>query len=78
MTYSERTNLNFLAHFFFIFRTATARGKAEQSDMASIHARDDASVAHERSEEYGGTDPPEPTQPFRVAYNIWKPFVFKR
>ena len=21
---------------------------------------------------------PDPTQPFRVAYNIWKPFVFKR
>ena len=47
VSYSERANLNFLAHFFFfIFRTATARGKAEQSDMASIHARDDARSDH--------------------------------
>ena len=34
-------------------RTATARGKAEQSDIASMHAREDAQIAKECSAEYG-------------------------
>merc|ERR1712018_919820 len=36
-----------------ISRTATARGKAEQSDIASMHARVDAQIAKECSIEYG-------------------------
>lgn len=37
------------------YRTATARGKAEQSDIASMHAREDAQMAKESSLEYGST-----------------------
>merc|ERR550539_1175407 len=36
-----------------ISRTATARGKAEQADIASMHAREDAQIAKECSLEYG-------------------------
>ena len=42
-----------MQHLLTIFRTATARGKAEQSDIASMHAREDAQVAKECSTEYG-------------------------
>ena len=44
-----------MQHLLTIFRTATARGKAEQSDIASMHAREDAQVAKECSTEYGAT-----------------------
>ena len=37
-----------------IFRTATARGKAEQADIAALHARDDGKVAVSCAKEYGG------------------------
>ena len=36
------------------FRTATARGKAEQADMAAHHARDDGKVAVQCAKEYAG------------------------
>jgi len=36
-----------------ISRTATARGKAEQSDIASMHAKEDGQIAKESSLEYG-------------------------
>ena len=37
-----------------LYRTATARGKAEQADIASIHAREDSLLAVGVSKEYGG------------------------
>merc|ERR1712088_495730 len=40
-----------------ISRTATARGKAEQSDIASMHAREDAQIAKDCSMEYGVSSP---------------------
>ena len=40
-----------------MFRTATARGKAEQSDIASMHAREDAQIAKDCSLEYGVSSP---------------------
>ena len=41
----------------FSLRTATARGKAEQSDIASMHAREDAQIAKDCSLEYGVSSP---------------------
>merc|ERR1711970_1175361 len=40
-----------------ISRTATARGKAEQSDIAPMHAREDAQIAKDCSMEYGVSSP---------------------
>lgn len=37
-------------------RTATARGKAEQADIAAVHAREDAQTAVVCSKEFGGPD----------------------
>ena len=39
--------------FFQNFRTATARGKAEQADMAAIHAREDSQMSVGVSQEFG-------------------------
>jgi junctophilin len=36
------------------FRTATARGKAEQADIAAMHARDDGKTAVGCAKEYAG------------------------
>ena len=36
------------------FRTATARGKAEQADIAAMHARDDGKTAIQCAKEYAG------------------------
>jgi len=54
-----------------ISRTATARGKAEQSDIASMHARDDAQMAKECSLEYGATTA-SPTSPSNEANDVSK------
>ena len=37
-----------------ICRTATARGKAEQADIAAVHAREDAQLAIGVSKAFGG------------------------
>ncbi len=37
-----------------ISRTATARGKAEQADIAALHARDDGKTAVGCAKEYAG------------------------
>merc|ERR550532_1513871 len=37
-----------------ISRTATARGKAEQADIAAVHAREDAQLAIGLSKAFGG------------------------
>merc|ERR1719510_1467160 len=39
-----------------ISRTATARGKAEQSDIAAVHAREDAQYAVNCAKDYGAED----------------------
>lgn len=40
---------------FLLCRTATARGKAEQADIAAVHAREDALLAFGVSKEFGGS-----------------------
>ena len=65
MTFQPFTN------FTFFLRTATARGKAEQSDIASMHARDDAQIAKESSLEYGATTA-SPTSPSNEANDVSK------
>ena len=40
--------------FKIIHRTATARGKAEQADIAAIHAREDSQLAVGVSKDFGG------------------------
>ena len=59
------------SNFTFFLRTATARGKAEQSDIASMHARDDAQMAKECSLEYGATTA-SPTSPTNEANDVSK------
>merc|ERR550532_226083 len=39
-----------------ISRTATARGKAEQSDIAAVHAREDAQYAVNCAKDYGAAE----------------------
>ena len=48
--------------FFEFFRTATARGKAEQADIAAVHAREDAQMAVNCAKQFGG-DPASLDQP---------------
>jgi len=45
-----------------ISRTATARGKAEQADIAAVHAREDAQMAVNCAKQFGG-DPASLDQP---------------
>lgn len=54
-----------------ISRTATARGKAEQSDIASMHAREDAQIAKECSLEYGANTA-SPTSPNNESNDMSK------
>ena len=60
--------LKFLVPFY---RTATARGKAEQSDIASMHAREDAQIAKECSLEYGANTA-SPTSPSNESNDMSK------
>ena len=45
--------LTILNPFLKNFRTATARGKAEQADIAAIHAREDSQMSVGVSQEFG-------------------------
>ena len=36
---------NFFNNKFVLFRTATARGKAEQADISAMHAQEDSNIA---------------------------------
>ena len=49
------TYLNWCTNIIY-FRTATARGKAEQSDIAAVHAREDAQYAVNCAKDYGAED----------------------
>ena len=55
-------HLRFWPLFFEFFRTATARGKAEQADIAAVHAREDAQMAVNCAKQFGG-DPASLDQP---------------
>lgn len=54
------------------FRTATARGKAEQADMAADHAREDSDIAQATAKQFApdfkqpGLDRLKPREPFRA------------
>merc|ERR1719412_2929637 len=54
-----------------ISRTATARGKAEQADIAAIHAREDSQLAVGVSKDYGATTA-SPTSPSNEANDVSK------
>lgn len=43
--YRMNTNVDMIIILFLIFRMATARGKAELSDIAADHAREDYEIA---------------------------------
>ena len=45
--------MTILNSFIQNFRTATARGKAEQADIAAIHAREDSQMSVGVSQEFG-------------------------
>ena len=45
--------MTILNPFLKNFRTATARGKAEQADIAAIHAREDSQMSVGVSQEFG-------------------------
>ena len=49
------TYLNWCTNIIY-FRTATARGKAEQSDIAAVHAREDAQYAVNCAKDYGAAE----------------------
>ena len=49
------TTFNNCLYLLCICRTATARGKAEQADIAAVHAREDAQLAIGVSQAFGGT-----------------------
>ena len=51
----------------FFFRTATARGKAEQADIAAVHAREDAQMAVSVAKEFGGPSDTGNLQPAKTA-----------
>lgn len=51
----------FLVKYSFTpHRTATARGKAEQADIAALHARDDGTSAIQSANQYSVDPPPQP------------------
>ena len=43
-----------MSYLWIVYRTATARGKAEQADIAAMHARDDGKTAVHCAKEYAG------------------------
>lgn len=55
------------SNIFSFFRTATARGKAEHSDIAAVHAREDGQIAVKMAQQYQNeidsvTPKPNPNQ----------------
>ena len=43
----------YIVSMYCLYRTATARGKAEQADIAGCHAREDAQIAVNCAKEFG-------------------------
>ena len=64
--------------FLFIDRTATARGKAEQADVAGSHAREDSAIARLHAKQFA-PDFLQPGESVGIGDNTgsyWFPVAF--